>query len=56
MSPSPTATPAMLGKIALSSDGHPRGLTPKLESVGSNADERFYMLATFCFDLSRKLK
>jgi hypothetical protein len=46
----------MLGKIALGTDGHPRGLTPKLESVGSDADERFYMLATFCFDLSRKLK
>lgn len=56
MSPTPSATPAMLGKIALGSDGHPRGLTTKLESVGSDPDERFYMLATFCFDLSRKLK
>src|SRR6478736_7042442 len=45
-----------LGKIALGSDGHPRGLTPKLDSVGTDPDERFYMLATFCFDLSRKLK
>ncbi len=56
MSPVTSATPAMLGMIALGSDGHPRGLTPKLESVGADADERFYMLATFCFDLSRKLK
>jgi hypothetical protein len=56
MSPTSSATPAMLGKIALGSDGHPRGLTPKLDSVGADADERFYMLATFCFDLSRKLK
>jgi hypothetical protein len=56
MSPVTSATPAMLGKIALGTDGHPRGLTPKLESVGADADERFYMLATFCFDLSRKLK
>jgi hypothetical protein len=56
MSPVTSATPAMLGMIALGTDGHPRGLTPKLESVGADADERFYMLATFCFDLSRKLK
>ena len=56
MSPTTSATPAMLGTIALGTDGHPRGLTPKLESVGTDADERFYMLATFCFDLSRKLK
>ena len=45
-----------LGMIALSTDGHPRGLTPKLDSVGTDPEERFYMLATFCFDLSRKLK
>jgi hypothetical protein len=51
-----TATPRQLGMVALGTDGHPRGLTPKLESVGPDPDERFYMLATFCFDLSRKLK
>lgn len=51
-----SATAAQLGAIALGTDNHPKGLTPKLESVGENADERFYMLATFCFDLSRKLK
>ena len=51
-----TATPSQLGMVALGADGHPRGLTPKLESVGDDADERFFMLATFCFDLSRKLK
>ena len=56
MSPVTSATPAMLAQIALGTDGHPRGLTPKLDSVGADADERFYMLATFCFDLSRKLK
>ena len=47
---------AQLGILALSTDNHPRGQTPKLESVGDDPDERFYMLATFCFDLSRKLK
>ena len=42
--------------IALATNNHPRGQTPKLESVGDDPDERFFMLATFCFDLSRKLK
>jgi hypothetical protein len=56
MSPDPTVTAQTLGKIALGTDGHTRGLTPKLDSVGTDPDERFYMLATFCFDLSRKLK
>ncbi len=51
-----TATPAQLGTIALGTDGHTRRLTSKLDSVGDDADQRFYMLATFCFDLSRKLK
>jgi hypothetical protein len=51
-----TASAAQLGMIALSSDDHARGLTPKLASVGDDPDERFYMLATFCFDLSRKMK
>ena len=45
-----------LGNIALAVDNHPRKTTPKLGSVGNDADERFFMLATFCFDLSRKLK
>ncbi len=51
-----TVSNAQLGIIGLGTDNHPRGQTPKLESVGDDADERFYMLATFCFDLSRKLK
>jgi hypothetical protein len=44
------------GNMALGTDNHPKGATPKLSSVGDNPDERFFMLATFCFDLSRKLK
>ena len=51
-----TITAAQLGNMALGTDNHPKGATPKLESVGQDVDERFYMLATFCFDLSRKLK
>jgi hypothetical protein len=44
------------GTIALSMDRHVRKKRSKLESVGKDPDERFFMLATFCFDLSRKLK
>ncbi len=51
-----TASPVQLGAVALGTDDHPRGLTPKLGSVLNDPDERFYMLATFCFDLSRKMK
>ena len=51
-----TTLPQQLGMMATGTDGHTRGLTPKLDSVGTDPDERFYMLATFCFDLSRKLK
>jgi hypothetical protein len=51
-----TITAAQLGNIALGTDNHPKGASPKLESVGEDVNERFFMLATFCFDLSRKLK
>ena len=51
-----TASPAQLGMIALAADDNQRGLTPKLGSVGDDPDERFYMLAAYCFDLSRKMK
>ena len=51
-----TTLQQQLGMMATGTDGHTRGLTPKLDSVGTDPDERFYMLATFCFDLSRKLK
>lgn len=51
-----TVSPAQLGMIALGSDDNQRGLTPKLGSVGSDPDERFFMLAAYCFDLSRKMK
>jgi hypothetical protein len=51
-----TASPAQLGMLAHGSDDNLRGLTPKLGSVGTDPDERFYMLAAYCFDLSRKLK
>jgi hypothetical protein len=51
-----TSTAAELGNMALGTDNHPKGATPKLASVGQDVDERFFMLATFCFDLSRKLK
>jgi hypothetical protein len=54
--PTPTDLEIKLALVALATNNHPRGRTPKLESVGDDPDERFFMLATFCFDLSRKLK
>jgi hypothetical protein len=54
--PVPTDVEIRLANVALGTNNHPRGQTPKLESVGSDPNERFFMLATFCFDLSRKLK
>jgi hypothetical protein len=57
MTDGPNSTESVeLGNIALALDNHPRRTTPKLKSVGKDPDERFFMLATFCFDLSRKLK
>jgi hypothetical protein len=56
MSNGGSADAAQLGAIALATNNHPKGASSKLDSVGTDPDERFYMLATFCFDLSRKLK
>lgn len=50
-----TLTPAQIGAIGLALDGHRKRFTRKLASVGTDPDERFYMLATYCFDLTRKL-
>lgn len=44
------------GNISLALDRHVRKRSPKLASVGDDPDERFFMLAAYCFDLSRKLK
>ena len=56
MSNGGSADAALLGAIAMATNNHPKGASSKLDSVGTDPDERFYMLATFCFDLSRKLK
>ncbi len=39
-----TSISQQLAMIASGTDGHTRGLTPKLDSVGTDPDERFYML------------
>ncbi len=38
------------------SQGPPRGFTDKLASVEVGKPESYYMLATYCFDLERKLE
>jgi hypothetical protein len=44
-----------LGALCVLSEGSVHKLRPKLEGVDPNTPEAFYMLAAFCFDLSRKL-
>ncbi len=51
-----TFTSTDAGNLSLIPDRHIRKLSPELDSVGDDADERFFMLAAYCFDLSRKLK
>jgi hypothetical protein len=45
-----------LGNVSIGTNDNQRGLTPKLASAGDDPDERYYMLAAYCFDLSRKMK
>jgi hypothetical protein len=51
-----TFTSKDAGNLSLIPDRHIRKRHPKLASVGDDPDERFFMLAAYCFDLSRKLK
>ena len=44
-----------VGGIALVSEKTTTWKTAKLDSVKIPTDEDYYMLATFCFDLSRKM-
>jgi hypothetical protein len=44
-----------IGNIAIISEKSTTGSSPKLESVKIGSDESYYMLAAFCFDLSRKV-
>ena len=47
---------SMLGAIGGCLDRPVRSRSPKLNSVQPASEEAFYMLATFCFDLQRKLE
>jgi hypothetical protein len=47
---------AVLGTLCVAGQPPPRGLTKKLASVKVGSEESFYLLATYCFDLSRKLE
>jgi hypothetical protein len=46
----------VLGGIAGAGDRPVRLATPKLASVEAGSLESYYMVATFCFDLQRKLE
>ncbi len=45
-----------LGSVAIIVDQIPHMTAPKLEGLKPGSDEAFYMLAAFCFNLSRKLE
>jgi hypothetical protein len=49
-------TDAVLGTLSAGTQPPPRGRTGKLDSVEVGSPESFYLLATFCFDLSRKFE
>ncbi len=44
-----------LANIAIISERSTTGKSPKLDAVDIRSDEGFFMLAAFCFDLSRKM-
>jgi hypothetical protein len=44
-----------LGDVCIIVDGNLHQRSPKLSSVEPGSAEAFYMVAAFCFDLSRKL-
>ena len=44
-----------IGNIAITTESSTTHKSPKLESVKVGSPESYYMLAAFCFDLSRKV-
>jgi len=44
-----------LANIAIIAERSTTGKTPKLDAVDIHSDEAYFMLAAFCFDLSRKM-
>ena len=50
------AVEAVLGTLSVGTRPPPKGVTKKLESVEVGTPDSFYLLATYCFDLSRKLQ
>ena len=45
-----------LGAMALIVDQIPKMSSPKLEGIKPGSEESFYLLAAYCFNLSRKLE
>jgi hypothetical protein len=56
MSQDQTTVEAVLATLHGISQPPPRGLTDKLASVTVGTPEAYYLLATYCFDLTRKLE
>ena len=51
-----TLTPSEYAAIGIAIDGLPIHTSPKLQSVEPDQSEAYYLLATYCFDLQRKMQ
>jgi hypothetical protein len=49
-------TPSEFAAIGIAIDGLPIHTSPKLASVEPDQTEAYYLLATYCFDLQRKMQ
>jgi len=56
MPESPTPLERTLAEIALILDTFPKRRSRKLAAVRGDPDEAFHLLATYCFDIARKLE
>jgi hypothetical protein len=51
-----TSLDKTLGNVCVACSNTPTKRSPKLATVNWNSEEGFYLLATYCFDLARKMK
>ena len=55
MSNGSTSVETAIGNLAVTTERSVTRMTQKLDSVSVGSPESYYMLAAFCFDLSRKV-
>jgi hypothetical protein len=52
----PESLKVVLGNVCIATSSNPTRKTPKLRAARPGSEEAYYMLAAFCFDLTRKVK